>query len=199
MLRLASLALCGLGLVTAAQVAWLPAKAKVAQLLLDRAFADSLARGKPVKPWAWLDTAPVARLSVARLGESAVVLGDTTGQGLAFGPTELPSPRGSNVTVLAAHRDTHFAFIQDIRPGDEVTLQRIDGTLARYRVSHLTTVRKDGFAVPRDPPRPLLALATCYPFGLTAAQPPLRRIAWAELVEVQRNSASTAPPPIPRA
>lgn len=173
------LGVCALGLATMAQGAWVPMKAELAQVLLDRAFAASLAGNRAIKPWPWADTAPAARVSVARLGVSDVVLAGGSGQALAFGPTLL---RGNDrVMVLAAHRDTHFAFVRDLRRGDEVTVERIDGTRQRYRVTGFQTVRWDRFAIPGDPARPLLALATCWPFGATE-RGPWRRVAWAEAI-----------------
>jgi sortase A len=178
--RALCLAITLLGMATVAQGAWIPVKAEIAQLLLDRAFAASLAGHRPVKPWPWADTAPAARVTVARLGIGDVVLSGGSGQAMAFGPTQL---RGNDlVTVLAAHRDTHFAFVRDLREGDEIVLERIDGTRQRYRVSAFQTVRWDRFAVPGNPARPLLALATCYPFG-ASERGPWRRVAWAELAE----------------
>ena len=47
---------------------WIMLKAEVSQVLLARAFTQTVATGHPVKPWSWADTWPVARISVARLG-----------------------------------------------------------------------------------------------------------------------------------
>ena len=172
------LGVCALGIATMAQGAWIPVKAQIAQVLLARAFNASVAEHRPVKPWPWADTAPAARVTVARLGVSDVVLSGGSGQAMAFGPTQL---RGNDrVTVLAAHRDTHFAFVRDLREGDEIVVERIDGTKQRYRVTGFQTVRWDRFAVPNDPARKMLALATCWPFGATE-HGPWRRVAWAEL------------------
>lgn len=178
------LGVCALGIATMAQGAWIPVKAQVAQVLLGRAFDASLAEHRPVKPWPWADTTPAARVTVARLGVSDVVLSGGSGQAMAFGPTELRGNADTDgrVTVLAAHRDTHFAFVRDLRAGDEVVVERIDGTRQRYRVTAFQTVRWDRFAVPGDPARPLLALATCWPFGATE-RGSMRRVAWAELVD----------------
>jgi sortase A len=173
------LGICALGLATVAQGAWIPVKAQVAQVLLARAFTASVAEHRPVKPWPWADTAPAARVTVARLDVSDVVLSGGSGQAMAFGPTQL---RGNDrVTVLAAHRDTHFAFVRDLRKGDEVLVERIDGTRQRYHITGFQTVRWDRFAVPSDPARPLLALATCWPFGATE-HGPWRRVVWAEAI-----------------
>lgn len=191
LLRAASVMLCCAGVAIAAQGAWIPVKAAVAQVLLDRAFEQSLTLKTPARPWPWADTAPVARVSVPRLGVSDVVLSGGSGEAMAFGPTQLRQATADRpVTVLAAHRDTHFAFVRDLRHGDEIVLQQVDGTAARYRVTGFQTVRWDRFAVPRDPLRPLLALTTCYPFG-ASERGPWRRVAWAERVDTPSPPAPT--------
>lgn len=104
----ALLLFAGLGL--AVEAAWIPLKAAVAQALLERAFARTLAEGRPVRPWPSADTEPVARLSLA--GRSFVVLRGGSGQALAFGPGHLdgtPEPGKPGTAVFAAHRDTQFA------------------------------------------------------------------------------------------
>jgi sortase A len=174
--RLVLALLAGWGLVLTAQALWIPAKAVLAQVLLERSFAAGLATGTPARPWPWADTAPIARLTVLSGG---------SGQALAFGPTLLRSglaagPRG--VTILAAHRDTHFRFLRELRQGDIVDLESIDGSRRRYRISHFDTVRWDRFGYPSAPARGLLALVTCWPFD-AAAPSPLRRVAWAEAID----------------
>ncbi len=39
-------------------------KAEVSQILLDRAFTQSIATGENIKPWGWADTWPVAQVRV---------------------------------------------------------------------------------------------------------------------------------------
>ncbi|BAV64840.1 class GN sortase [Sphingobium cloacae] len=170
-------ALCLLGLTLMARGAIVPIKAWAAQILLDRAFDQSLARHQPVKPWPWADTAPAARIAVPRLGVSQVVLSGGSGQAMAFGPTVMPAK--PPVTIMAAHRDTHFAFLKSVRPGDMVEVQSIDGETHRYTIIGSTVVRWDRFAYPAHPERPLLALTTCYPFDANS-HGPLRYIVWAE-------------------
>jgi sortase A len=46
----------------------------VAQLLLQRAFAETVATGRAGKPWPLADTWPEARITVKRIGVSAIVL-----------------------------------------------------------------------------------------------------------------------------
>src|SRR4051812_25272231 len=65
--------------------AFIHAKAVVAQVLLERAFAETIATGHPVKPWSWADTVPMARIAVKRLGVTTIALAGSSGQSLAFG------------------------------------------------------------------------------------------------------------------
>ncbi|WP_199797906.1 class GN sortase [Erythrobacter sp. KY5] len=182
LLFVAVLLLSGAALV--AKALYIPVKAEVAQVLLERAFEHSVASGAPVKPWSWADTAPVARVTLPRLGTSEIVLSGGSGEAMAFGPTAvLDNPR-RGITVLAAHRDTHFEFVADVEPGDIVRLERIDGSVSIYRITHLETVRWDEFAYPVDAGDGLLALTTCWPFG-THTPGPLRRVAWAKRIDLR--------------
>ena len=116
---------------------------------------------------------------------SEIVLSGGSGEAMAFGPTALIDQPARGITVLAAHRDTHFEFVADLTPGDEIAFERIDGSAALYRITQLETVRWDEFTHPHDGhgfgDGGLLALTTCYPFD-SDTPGPLRRVAWAELV-----------------
>lgn len=169
------------GTALTAQALYIPVKAEVAQVMLNHAFNQSLEKGHPVKPWSWADTAPVARVSAPRLGASEVVLSGGSGEAMAFGPTALLDDPARQITVLAAHRDTHFEFIRDLTLGDEILMQQIDGSEARYRITHFETVRWDEFGVPDGGEDGVLALTTCYPFD-TDVPGPLRRVAWAQQI-----------------
>jgi len=177
MMRMATLAFAGIaafGMFEAASAAIIPAKAVVAQLLLERAFERSVATHRPMKPWPWADMAPVARISIPRLGLREVALDSGSGQALAFGPTFLPSaaaPGAPGTAVAAAHRDTHFRGLKDIRIDDLIIIEGIDGTSTTYRVDSLQVSRWDRFAVSTDRLATRLALVTCYPFGATSHGP----------------------------
>lgn len=176
------LTLCLGGVVQIGRGLYIPAKAVVAQALLDRAFEGSLVDHRPRRPWPWADTAPVARLSVARLGVTRIVLGGGSGQALAFGPTLLPAgatPGQPGTAVIAAHRDTHFSFLRDVRAGDVITLQTRDGLLLHYRVTGTSIVRWDRYATPDDTVGERLDLATCYPFDA------IRRGPWRYVVHTE--------------
>lgn len=170
------------GMARIAAGAMIPAKAAVAQILLEHAFDRSVVVHHPIKPWPWADMAPVARIAVPRLGVDRVVLDSGSGQAMAFGPTLLPTAAGigqPGTTVIAAHRDTHFRFLKDVRKGDIVTLEGLDGIMRRYTVTGAEIVRWDRFAVVQGKGREL-ALATCYPFGANR-HGPLRYVLHAAL------------------
>lgn len=161
---LIALSLAGMARIAAG--AMIPAKAVVAQVLLERAFDRSVALHRSVKPWPWADMAPAARIAVPRLGIDRVVLDTGSGQAMAFGPTLLPAAAGigqPGTTVIAAHRDTHFRFLKDVRKGDVISLEGLDGVTRRYTVTGAEIVRWDRFAIVRGDGHQL-ALATCYPF-----------------------------------
>src|SRR5258708_9645369 len=74
------------GLVLFGQGIYIHAKALVAQVLLQRAFAETIAGGHPVKPWSWADTWPVARIEVRRLHASAILLAGSSRPAPALPP-----------------------------------------------------------------------------------------------------------------
>jgi sortase A len=202
LLTIAALALCLAGAGAVTQGVAVPVRAELAQRELGRIFekrlAANLAQSQAVSPAALAEVparskpvktplpshGPIARLTVERLGIAEIVLAsDGSQEQLALGPTMLKGGDAANpVTIVAAHRDTHFLFIRDLQEEDEVVLQLVTGEAIRYRVTHFETVRWDDFAYPLDPAKPLLALTTCYPFGGTEYGGPLRRVAWAELI-----------------
>jgi sortase A len=156
-----------LGLGLAGQGLFIPAKAALAQVLLDRAFSRALERGSPVKAWPWADTAPVARITAPRLGVSEIVLSGGSGEAMAFGPTHLPGsamPGQRGTSVFAAHRDTHFRFLKDLRQGDVVLVEDIHGARTSYRVEGGHVVRNNRFGIDHHATTPILALTTCWPF-----------------------------------
>ena len=80
--------------------------------------------GRAVKPWPWADTWPQARITVKRIGASAIALAGSSGQALAFGPghVERTADAGERgVAVYAAHRDTHFRFLRMLRSATRST------------------------------------------------------------------------------
>ena len=178
----AALGLAGLWLI--GDALYIRAKAMVAQVLLDRAFAAEVASGAIVKPWSWADTWPVARIEVPRLAAHAIVLAGGSGQALAFGPGHLertPDAGEPGTAVYAAHRDTHFAFLGRVAASDEIVVTRRDGATARFRVTHTQVVRWDSSGIDPAAPGRHLALVTCWPLD-SAIPGPLRYVVHADLV-----------------
>jgi sortase A len=173
------------------QSAWIFAKAQLAQVLLERAFAQTITTGVPVKAWSWADTWPVARIEIGRIGASAIVLKGGSGEALAFGPSLLDetSRIGERGTaVIAAHRDTHFAFLGDVVVGDIISVTRDDGVTFTYRVTGTSIVdwNKSGIDAHADGFN--LVLATCYPFD-AITHGPQRYLVKAELTPSSPSSA----------
>jgi sortase A len=172
--------LAGLWLIGSAL--YVHAKALLAQILLNRAFAAEIASGAILKPWPWADTWPVARIEAPRLKASAIVLAGGSGQALAFGPGHLertPEAGEPGTAVYAAHRDTHFAFLSRIEPGDAIVVTRWDGTVVRFRVTHTEVVRWDSSGIDPTAGGRRLALVTCWPLN-SLLPGPLRYVVYAD-------------------
>ncbi len=177
-LRLAALLCAGIGLLLGLQAAWIPAKAALAQHLLERAWQRVQAGGTEARPWSWADTRPVARIRVPRLGASWIALEGASGRTLAFGPGHLsgtPAPGEPGNSVLFGHRDTHFAALAELRIGDALEVETRSGGWRRYVVARTEVVHeRDGRLLgPAGPGASWLTLITCYPFG-AAGPGPLR-------------------------
>ncbi len=79
------------------------------------------------------------------------------------------SPGDPGPTVIAGHVDSRtgpgvFFRLKDLQPGDEVTVGRSDGAVARYRVTGVTVVDKNAFPTEQvygPTPAPELRLITC--------------------------------------
>lgn len=171
---LSAAAIAALGLVLMGQGLWIKGKAVVAQALLERAFSQSIRKGERVKPWSWADTWPVARLEVKRLGVSAIVLESGSGQALAFGPGHVagtPEAGERGTVVYAAHRDTHFSFLGDLKAGDEIAVTRADGVRFLYHVTGRSVVRFDQSQIDAHAAGFHLALASCWPLDGTLHGP----------------------------
>jgi sortase A len=154
----------------------------LAQILIARAWEQSIATRKAAAPWPWADTAPVARLMVPRLGVDQIVLAHAAGRTLAFGPGHLdgsPPPGAPGLSIISGHRDTSFRFLADLAAGDEIRIQRADGGWTTFRVTATAVLDERTARLPlliNGPAR--LALTTCYPFDAIRPGGPLRYVAW---------------------
>lgn len=174
------LLLAAAGLWLVASAGWIHAKAALAQVLLARAWADTLDGAPAAKPWPWADTHPVGRLRVPDHRVDQIVLAGSSGRTLAFGPALLGATAGRGHTVLSGHRDTHFRFLKDLRPGAELRLQGPDGDWQSYRVAGAEVIDVRTARLDPDDGRPALTLVTCWPFDAAVPGGPLRYLVFAE-------------------
>jgi len=178
--RWPTLLLAAAGLALLLQGAWIPLKATLAQVLLERAWAATTATAG-VRPWPWADTRPVGRLRVPRLGIDLIVLAGDSGRTLAFGPGLAAGSvlGGMGTGLVSGHRDTHFHFLPELRPGDLVEVERQDHAVQRYRVrgSQVVDARTTAIAAGVTP---RLLLVTCWPLDAAVPGGPLRYVVEAE-------------------
>ena len=157
--------LLGIGLAFIAGGLWIPAKAMLAQHLLENAWQNTRKDKKVAKPWPWADTWPIARLTID--GKSTIVLSDAGGESLAFGPSHVSGsakPGTMGTSVISAHRDTHFQVLKTVKPGNVVTLERADGTEQYYEVLETRILPNPELSLPLEDGRDRLILVTCWPF-----------------------------------
>jgi sortase A len=167
MRRVVSLAFLGLGAVLLAQGLWIPAKAELAQYLLNRAWSATRDGGRNVKPWPWADTWPVARIRLPGGGAPLVVLAGASGRTLAFAPALLDgsTPLGApGVAVIAAHRDTHFRGLASLALGDRFEVERPDGVVYTYETAAIDVIDTAREQLDLDADESVVALVTCWPF-----------------------------------
>ncbi|MEL6369512.1 MAG: class GN sortase [Pseudomonadota bacterium] len=162
------------------------AKAVLADGLLLSAWHQAQASGAPVKPWPWADTAPVARLSLPGNKKTQIILAGTSGEAMAFAPglMEGGPPIGEpGLSIITAHRDTHFAGLDRLERGDLIKVEDLTGREFTFKVNETRIVQAIASGLSFEAPTPRLALVTCYP--LSALRPgPLRYVVLAELTSV---------------
>lgn len=188
--RLGSIGLLATGALLLLNGLWIPAKAVLAQHLLERAWQRTLSGRPRVSPWPWADTFPVAQLSLA--GRKILVLADSGGHGLAFGPTHVAgsaAPGDDGITVISAHRNTHFRGLDKIEPGSEIRLWTPDGRTRNYRVSGSEVLTTPEIVLPRGANRSGLILATCWPLDGVVPGKPERFVVYADAVPAAHESS----------
>jgi sortase A len=116
---------------------------------------------------------PIGRLEIPRLHVSAMVLEGTTSKVLRVAAghvtgTALPGAAGN--VAIAAHRDTFFRALRDVRDKDLILVTTPYGTF-RYVVEATEIVNPTDVEVLRRTHHPELTLVTCYPFIYIGAAP----------------------------
>ncbi len=178
-------ALLALGFWNLGQGAYIPAKAWLAQELMQRAWLRVTAGDDRAAPWPWADTWPVARLSAEGRDVDLIVLAGGSGRTLAFGPGHLEAsalPGEAGNTVIAGHRDTHFAFLRDVEAGELLGLESIDGERHVYQVTGTDVVDSRTGSLVLDTGVATLTLVTCYPFDTLEPGGPYRYVVTASRV-----------------
>ncbi len=165
--------------------AYIPAKAWLAQELMQRAWTRTGLGEDRATPWPWADTWPVARLT-AKAGEiDLIVLAGGSGRTLAFGPGHLSAsalPGEVGNTVIAGHRDTHFRFLEDMQAGELLNIESNKGIRHLYEVvaTEIVDSRKGSLLLDTD--TAVLSLVTCYPFHTRETGGPLRYVVTARML-----------------
>ena len=167
------------GMMSATSATWMTAKARLAQQMLDAAWQNSRALGRASRPWRWADMKTVGRLSIPSMNQSLIVLSDASGEAMAFGPGLIAGdPLQAETTTLAigGHRDTHLAFMQNLRPGARLQLEALDGSSYHYTVmdKQIVDTRVQSLGIATQTPG--LILVTCYPFNASQTGGPLRMV-----------------------
>jgi sortase A len=116
---------------------------------------------------------PIGVIEIPRLGLSSVVLESDDTEALLFGVGHLadtPLPwRGGN-SVFAAHRDTFFRGLGDIKRNDVIRFRAGDRELS-YRVQQTKIVKPTDVEVLAPTKGATLTLITCYPFHYVGPAP----------------------------
>lgn len=115
----------------------------------------------------------IGRIEISRLGVSAIVMEGTSATTLRravghIAGTGMPGVPGN--VGLAAHRDTFFRPLRNIRENDIITLITLLGEY-RYRVVSITVVSPYDVQVLDPSKSEVLTLVTCYPFYFVGAAP----------------------------
>jgi len=125
----------------------------------------------------------LTRLSFPAQGATFYVWDGASKKNLLLGPVHIlqsATPGQSGNCIIAAHRDTHFRMLKDVKREDQIVLERA-GRTYRYRITALHIVRAGDSRFYRATISPVLTLVTCYPFSYLGSAPK-RFIVRAELL-----------------
>ncbi len=167
------------------QGAYIPAKAWVAQELMQRAWRRTEGGEEKAAPWPWADTFPVARMSAKGGDIDLIVLEGGSGRTLAFAPGHLSAsvlPGETGNTIIAGHRDTHFQFLQYMKKGESILFETPEGRKHLYQVTGIDVVDSRRGSLVLDTEAPMLSLVTCYPFAAHEAGGPMRYVVTAQML-----------------
>ncbi|BFM12393.1 hypothetical protein R50072_25460 [Simiduia litorea] len=181
--RLLQTALLLCGLYFGASASWIHIKAELAQLLIQHAWQKTLASPEQkITPWAWADTRPVARLQLPNK-KMLMVLDGAQGNSLAFGPGLVAGSDtlGQGFSVIGGHRDTHFAALENAKPGQRLAVQTHHGDWIAYRITDVRVIDIHQTALEKQATEGLI-LVTCYPFHTIESDPNKRWVVTSERI-----------------
>lgn len=115
----------------------------------------------------------LGQMEIPRIGISLMVLEGDSDPILRRAAGHLEStaiPGQPGNVAIAAHRDTFFRALRNIRDQDVITLSTLTGTY-RYQVDSVEVVGPNDTEVLADSPQPTLTLITCYPFYYVGPAP----------------------------
>lgn len=155
---------------------WLPVKAWLSQELISYSWQQSVNSRSSlsnnlnvsIKPWPWADTSPIAELSFKRLQKNIVILNGGDPTTLAFSAGAIAPFNQTNSAkpfVVAGHRDSHFAFLEDILMKDVISMTDQYGQSQLYQVEAIDIVDAATGQLPVLANDSSLILITCYPFN----------------------------------
>jgi sortase A len=140
----------------------------------------------------------LGKLEIARLNISAMVRegvdDDTLRRAVGHVPsTALPGETGN--FSIAAHRDTLFRALKDIKKDDRITFQSENHTFVYQVVSTQIVKPTDVSVLNAEADQKLLTMITCYPFYFVGSAPE-RFIVKARMLE-EKPETGAAPLPAP--
>ncbi len=126
------------------------------------------------KPQATLATGTMlGRVEIGRLNISAMVREGVDAQTLSTAVGHIPStamPGHAGNFALAAHRDTLFRPLRNIKQNDLITFRSLTQTFT-YKVENTRIVKPTDVGVLRSDGHDSLTLITCYPFYYIGSAP----------------------------
>jgi len=125
----------------------------------------------------------LTRLLIPKINLDVVTVEGTSHRALTQGPghlvhTALPGDPGN--AVIAAHRDTYFRHVYQLKPGDDIFVERA-GRKYHYVVTSKRVVQPTDLSVLDTSSESRLTLITCYPIYFVGPAPE-RLIVFAKLV-----------------
>ena len=115
----------------------------------------------------------LGRMDIPRLGLSVAIFQGTKSKTLRIGAghiegTAIPGEAGNS--GIAAHRDTFFRPLENIRTNDEIQIETARG-FSHYQVDSIKIVAPDDIEVLAPTTESGVTLVTCYPFYFVGAAP----------------------------